>query len=104
MGSDVIFQAVQTTVIQRPEKVPGCSQHHPPVSEVPVLSQPREKCQLDVVQRLKEVEHLEKKTQVLNLNVFSISIHRSKTVAFVVVLLFNKAIVLLNHEQDHENM
>lgn len=82
MGSDVIFQAVEMTVIQRPEKVPGCSQHHPPVSHVPVLSQPREKCQLDVVQRLKEVEHLEKTHRYFDLNVSSVSICQSKTVIF----------------------
>lgn len=83
MGPDVIFQAVETTVIQRPEEVSSCSQHHPPVSQVPVLSQPREKCQLDVVQRLKEVEHLEKKeTQVLQTN-SPFSICKSKIDIFV---------------------
>lgn len=97
MGSDVIFQAVETTVIQRPEEVSGCSQHHPPVTQVPVLSQPREKCQLDVIQRLKEVKHLGEKTQVLRSKLFSIRL------SSVVVLLFDKAILLLNHEQDLEN-
>lgn len=57
-GSDVIFQAVETTVIKGPQKVSGCSQHHPPLSQVPTLCQPGKQRKLDVVQRLKKVEHL----------------------------------------------
>lgn len=57
-GSDVIFQAVETTVIKGPQKVSGCSQHHPPLGQVPTLRQPGKQRKLDMVQRLKKVEHL----------------------------------------------
>lgn len=71
MGSDVIFQAVETTVIERLQKVSGCSQHHPTVSQVPVLRQPREKCAMDVVERLKQVEHLQENQVVQSKRLFS---------------------------------
>lgn len=57
-GSDVIFQAVETTVIKGPQKVSGGSQHHPPLGQVPTLRQPGKQRKLDMVQRLKKVEHL----------------------------------------------
>lgn len=57
-GSYVTLQAVEVTVIQGPQQVSGCSQHHSPLSQVPTLCQPRKERQLDMVQRLKQVEHL----------------------------------------------
>lgn len=56
--SYVTLQTIKVTVVQRPKQVSGCSQHYPPLSQVPTLRQPRKQRQLDVVQRLKQVEDL----------------------------------------------
>lgn len=57
-GSYVTLQAVKVTVIQGPQQVSGCSQHHSPLSQASTLRQSRKKRQLDVVQWLKQVKHL----------------------------------------------
>lgn len=56
--SYVTLQTVEVTVVQGPQQVSGCSQHHPSLSQIPTLCQPRKQRELDVVQRLKQVEDL----------------------------------------------
>lgn len=65
-GSYVALQAVELTVVQGSQQFSGCSQHHPPLSQVPTLPQSREQCQLDVVQRLKQVEDLRHENNQVN--------------------------------------
>lgn len=56
--SYVTLQTVEMTVVQGPQQVSSCSQHYPPLSQVTALCQPRKQRQLDVIQRLKQVEDL----------------------------------------------
>lgn len=37
VGSYVILQATEVTVVQRPQQVSGCPHHYPPLSQVPTL-------------------------------------------------------------------
>lgn len=57
-GPDVLLHAVELTVVEGPQQVSGGAQHHPPLRQVPALPCPGQRCQLDVVQRLEQVEDL----------------------------------------------
>lgn len=57
-GSNVALQTAELTMKQGAQQVSGRPQHHPSLHRVPAQGQTGKQRQLDVVQRLKQVEDL----------------------------------------------